>query len=544
MSAIAPPRIDHARLSWQKVTFVLWLLAVIPLFLALGAPPVQRTQEARVLETARQMLGRSPHNWLIPSLNNEIRLRKPPLAYWMAGASFSLLGVSPTAGRLPTALVSWLTLGVTFSIARRLFNTRVAILSAACLLGSYLFFRHGRLAETDAPAALFATLATDLFWQTIDTPIDVPTDAPTFALFHLAAGATGLSLFAKQGFGFFPLIFFIAFALIRRRYKTLGKFVISGAPLTLLVVAGWWYGYAAASRGIVQFRRELVEVTEGIDHPAPFYAYFPMLILAAAPWSGLMIAAFVAAARRARSNPALTGLLVWAASVFVPLCFFGNKQIHYLLPLMPCVMILVAWLIDLAASTHADAGLTKAISFFVALTIIASFALPLGLPIIGHLNRGFVIPLDFIFAGLFAAGLVRALFALRRSAYRGATVLAAVSVSALVLTLGFWGQTISTSDIRVTGAAIRRQFGSGPYVFYGGDTSLPLCFALQEKIPRIDDARPDLLLAAATKSPTLAVIWEIPQHGPGANIPPASFVPVATDFGDKGQHFRIYQKEQ
>jgi 4-amino-4-deoxy-L-arabinose transferase-like glycosyltransferase len=285
-------------------------------------------------------------------------------------------------------------------------------------------------------------------------------------------------------------------------------------------------------------------VTEGIDHPAPFYAYFPMLILAAAPWSGLMIAAFVAAARRARSNPALTGLLVWAASVFVPLCFFGNKQIHYLLPLMPCVMILVAWLIDLAASAQADAGLTKAINLFLALTILASFALPLGLLIIGHLNRGYVVPLDLIFAALFAAGLIRALFALRRGAFRGAMVLAAVSVSALVLTLGFWAQTISPSDIRTTAAAIRRQFGAGPYVFYGGDTSLPLCFALQEKIPRIDDARPDLLLAAAAKSPTLDVIWEIPQHGPGPHIPPASFIPVATDFGDKGQHFRIYQKEQ
>lgn len=535
MSAIAPPPVDHARISRQKVTLALWLLAAIPLFLALGAPPVQRTQEARVLETARQMLGHPVHDWLIPSLNDEIRLRKPPLAYWMAGASFELFDVSAWSGRLPTALVSWLTLAVTYSMARRLFNARAALLSAACLLGSYLFFRHGRLAETDAPAALLATLATDLFWRAIETP--------GFALFHLAAAAAGFSLFAKQGFGFFPLLFFIAFSLIRRRCKPLWGFVISGAPLTLLIVAGWWYGYAAASQGIVQFRRELAEVTEGIDHPAPFYAYVPLLFLATAPWTGLMIAALVAAARRAPTNPALLGLLVWAAAVFVPLCCFGNKQIHYLLPLMPCIMILIGWLIDEAATPHLDAGLTRAVRFFIVLTIVASMVAPLAMPIVGYMSRGFVIPLDFILAGLIAAGLLLSLVALNRAGLFGATmVFAAGSACALALGLGWWGQTISPSDIRVTAAAMNRQFGRGPYVFYGGDTSLPLCFALREKIPRIDDNRPDLLLAAAASAPTLAVIWEIPQHGPGANIPPPPFAPGAMDFGDKGQHFRIYQK--
>src|SRR5271156_6234453 len=92
-------------------TFALWLVALIPLLFALDASPIERAQEGRVVETARQMLGHGPQAWLIPSLNGEIRLRKPPEAYWMAASSFSILGVSEWAARLPTALVSWLTVG-------------------------------------------------------------------------------------------------------------------------------------------------------------------------------------------------------------------------------------------------------------------------------------------------------------------------------------------------------------------------------------------------------------------------------------------------
>src|SRR5580704_16057809 len=176
-------------MHWK--VFALWLLALVPLLIALDGPPVQRAQEGRVVETARQMLGRGPQAWLIPSLNGEIRLRKPPLAYWMAASSFSVLGVSEWSARLPTALIAWLTVGAVYCIARRRFGEIAGILSAACLLSSYLFFRYGRLAETDAPAALFATIAVHYFWRALDED--------RARLFHAAAAAVGLSLFAKQG---------------------------------------------------------------------------------------------------------------------------------------------------------------------------------------------------------------------------------------------------------------------------------------------------------------------------------------------------------
>src|SRR5690348_12928750 len=95
--------------AWMQDAAVLFL-AGVALLLFLDLAPVQRTQEARVLETAREMLGRPVHNWLVPQLNGEVRLRKPPLAYWVSAGSFELFGVKHWAGRLPMALAGWLTI--------------------------------------------------------------------------------------------------------------------------------------------------------------------------------------------------------------------------------------------------------------------------------------------------------------------------------------------------------------------------------------------------------------------------------------------------
>src|SRR5438094_9141745 len=83
---------------------VLLLSSLVLMFLFLGTPPVQRTQEARVLETAREMLGQRWHDWLIPRLNGELRLAKPPLAYWLAAGAFKIGGVSEGVGRVPFAV--------------------------------------------------------------------------------------------------------------------------------------------------------------------------------------------------------------------------------------------------------------------------------------------------------------------------------------------------------------------------------------------------------------------------------------------------------
>jgi len=83
------------------------LLTAFAALLLLGllwTSPVHRTQEARVLVTAREMEDSGWHGWMIPKTNGHVRLRQPPLAYWATAASYKVLGVGIVHGRLPAAL--------------------------------------------------------------------------------------------------------------------------------------------------------------------------------------------------------------------------------------------------------------------------------------------------------------------------------------------------------------------------------------------------------------------------------------------------------
>src|SRR4051812_30014913 len=155
----APP--VRQRHDWKPLA--LWLLAGALLLTGLGGRPVNRTQEARVLEVARQMLGKPLDRWMVPRVNDRLRLRKPPLAYWAAAGAYALGGVSESVGRIPTALASWLTVAGAYVAGNWLFGRRAGLLAGAALLSSYLYFWHARLAETDPWATLFVTFGTLAF---------------------------------------------------------------------------------------------------------------------------------------------------------------------------------------------------------------------------------------------------------------------------------------------------------------------------------------------------------------------------------------------
>src|SRR5690242_12387677 len=96
------------RFVTRWILLVAWVLAGCLLVCTLQFPSVDRTQEARVLETAREMMNQTAlRGWMIPVLNGKPRLEKPPLAYWLAAGSFRIFGVSGAAGRLPFALLAW-----------------------------------------------------------------------------------------------------------------------------------------------------------------------------------------------------------------------------------------------------------------------------------------------------------------------------------------------------------------------------------------------------------------------------------------------------
>src|SRR6476646_4061631 len=92
---VVGPRDSATQRTIGRRLAIAWIAAGALLVALLPMASVDRAQEARVLEVAREMVQMaSTRAWLIPHLNGELRLQKPPLAYWLAAGSFEIFGVS------------------------------------------------------------------------------------------------------------------------------------------------------------------------------------------------------------------------------------------------------------------------------------------------------------------------------------------------------------------------------------------------------------------------------------------------------------------
>ena len=85
---------------------VLLGICIIMFFTHLASISPPTIMEARNFISAREMLEND--NWMIPTLNGNIRIRKPPLPTWMTAISISMVGNpnSLMALRFPAAMVA------------------------------------------------------------------------------------------------------------------------------------------------------------------------------------------------------------------------------------------------------------------------------------------------------------------------------------------------------------------------------------------------------------------------------------------------------
>ncbi|MBI3272001.1 MAG: glycosyltransferase family 39 protein [Planctomycetes bacterium] len=108
----------------------------------IGAHGLTYPEESLKNEMAREMAVRG--DWLVPRLNGEPRITKPPMVVWLTAASFRVFGVSEWAARFPSACFGLATLLAVYGLGRLLFDVRTALASALALalsVGPFLWSR-------------------------------------------------------------------------------------------------------------------------------------------------------------------------------------------------------------------------------------------------------------------------------------------------------------------------------------------------------------------------------------------------------------------
>jgi 4-amino-4-deoxy-L-arabinose transferase-like glycosyltransferase len=112
--------------------------------------------EGRYAQIPREMLERG--EWIVPTLQGEPYLDKPPLFYWLVMLSYSLFGYSDAAARLVPALAMHGSVMIGYLLGRRIIGERSAFWGTLLLIVSPIFLGVGRLLTLDGVLTTWVTL--------------------------------------------------------------------------------------------------------------------------------------------------------------------------------------------------------------------------------------------------------------------------------------------------------------------------------------------------------------------------------------------------
>ena len=316
----------------------------------LGVGTLWDNSETAYGEVAREIL--LTHNWVIMHLNNVPYFIQPPLYFWL-GAAFSLImGPTPLALRLPSALATIALSALTGYAVARQAGTRVgayaAVILSTCLMQAVI----GRLAIMDA--LLDLAVAMTIFWwlRGLETGRD------RYSIYGWIAAGGG---FLAKGLvaPVVALLVIVPFYFWNRQweptYAPSPRAWIAGLLIFLGIVAPWPIALVTHDH-FLPLEKLIGEYTVGRytgiveNQSGPVWYYLPVIFLGFFPWIAFLPMAIVYAVRELRAGISqdrqvarLVRLgVVWSA---MPLLFFSfarTKLPNYVALEFPALAVITA----------------------------------------------------------------------------------------------------------------------------------------------------------------------------------------------------------
>lgn len=327
---------------------LLFVVAAFVLGLGLNSYSLRGSTEPREAGVAAEML--QDNDYLVPRLNGQQFLEKPPLSYWLQAASLRAFGYTPVAARLPSVIASIATLLlVFFSVQRVAGAAKPAWLAALFLLTMASFWSNSRIAGQDILLALGIALALCGFWLTRETR-DLVLGWLLYALGIFVAtftkGVVGLAVP-----GIVLLVFLLVEATVFHRRFILGNWLRPAlfALLGLLPLALWLFALYRVHGA--DYVREVV-LANSVDrfagdyqrgsHAEPFYYYLQKLPETFAPWTLLVLFALWQLRSQFHRSKRLLFVACWLLAPYLLLSLSAGKRPTYLLVIYPAAAILCA----------------------------------------------------------------------------------------------------------------------------------------------------------------------------------------------------------
>jgi len=431
------PEESLARSPRGAIVIMLILTAVLS-FVGLGMGPDLSDHEAIVAQGAREIL--QTGDWLVPHVNGEPFVRKPPLPFWLVAAAAKLVdpaGMNPPvsllAARLPSAIAGWLTALLVFAIGRRMFGLCIgvvaALIQATCAGG--LLFSHR--AEVEMTLTFFSAATFAAFWMATEPNRSRPQRGWLLAFYF----ALALAMLAKAPLPgpvvMLPLAvwWFVVSPLFQESGPTLTdappnyrQRVVGQcrhlpsllAPLGILlfvaIVVPWpLYVYRHVDHVMDLWRLEFVARYTGdmSESAEPFWYYLPMLFVLALPFALSLPEAVASPFLRAyesRRRP-LAFVFTWLAVHVVFVSTGAYKRTHYLATCAPAMALLLAPTLDrlFLAARNLPRRAVAAITISLALLAVAG---AIAATVVVHRQWPALQTMTAVAAGLFGLGIATA----------------------------------------------------------------------------------------------------------------------------------------
>ena len=322
--------------------FLLWLvltavsLCIRPLF------PIDETRYAAV---AWEMWLRN--DFLVPYLNGEAYSHKPPLLFWLMQLSWLLFGVNDWSLRLISPLFSLATVFLSGAVAGALWpeRKRLEALTPLLLLGSFFWMIYGTLTMFDMMLAFFALLSIYCLLKLSDSNLSVK----YWALLGVAIGGGVLSKGPVVLLHVLPVALSAPWwheakpADFRWKHWYLGLIaaILIGAAIALC------WAIPAGIAGGETYRKAIFlgqtggRLVKSFAHQLPWWWYLEILPLLLLPWL-LWKPLWSGLSRLSCREPGVRFCLAWAIPVFIAFSLVSGKRVHYLLPLVPALVLIVA----------------------------------------------------------------------------------------------------------------------------------------------------------------------------------------------------------
>ncbi|MDD5580187.1 MAG: glycosyltransferase family 39 protein [Methylobacter sp.] len=329
----------------------LWIVLIWAILIAasLSARPLFPIDETRYAAVAWEMWVRD--DFVVPYLNGEAYSHKPPLLFWLMQLSWWLFGVNDWSLRLIAPLFSLATLFLSSAVACILWPKRKQAqeLTPLILLGFFIWIVYSTLTMFDMMLAFFALLG-------IYSLLKLASSELTFRRWALLGVAIGGGILTK---GPVILLHLLPVALlapwwlgsqpVNFRWTHWYWGLISAILIGALIALSW--AIPAGIAGGEVYRKAIFlgqtsgRLVKSFAHQLPGWWYLEILPLLLLPWllwkplwTGL-----------GQLNFQDTGIRFCLASfmpVFIAFSLVSGKRIHYLLPLMPALALLLARAVD------------------------------------------------------------------------------------------------------------------------------------------------------------------------------------------------------